>query len=583
MDYKPDMTLMPDEFRQAYERMSVPAKEKWLEDRYRALTDGMFLGCEVMGMDFQRTPHNSLFALMLRKEAGMKPLYDLDKKIKKRMILWPRGTFKTSSIIVEIIQLILNYPNIRICFLTGGDMLAKRQISRVLKFFNRPTQMFRNLFPEFCDMNKTLANSMQFTVPCRTNDTFAEPTMAISTAKSVKAGSHYDVIFVDDLVNETNYKNPKALQKSIDDYKDICPLLAPDGFMYVTGTRYSFGDLYEDIQRLAKEEQKQFGRNPWKMSILPCWVEACARCKHFDMFHDKDKNVAEPPCTKCACGGFKKSGTRDVLFPKFTCKDGRTEGHSVEFLDGEKFRMGAEFFANQYENNPIATGSQTFTPELLDQQTLFHESQFPSALVAPTFFVGDLSYVGDDKRDQSVIFVCRYMQGQIFVIDCIFGKWDSMAVAENLMKGMMKYRPTVIWLERFLGWEAYDTVFRAYCAQKEIQRMPVEWIPMSNVEGAKKIRIGSIKGVLAEKRLWIAAQFPSAPGAHEVLREQLMKWPKLGKHDDFADCLGLVCLVPTGYQLEKLPSSSEDSKSWLRKLHQKKESDNYDTRMPGSY
>ena len=72
--------------------------------------------------------------------------------------------------------------------------------------------------------------------------------MAITTARSVKAGSHYDVIFIDDLVNETNYRSLKMLEKSIQDYRDIGPLLAPAGYIFVTGTRYSFGDLYEQIQ-----------------------------------------------------------------------------------------------------------------------------------------------------------------------------------------------------------------------------------------------------------------------------------------------------------------------------------------------
>ena len=346
--------------------MSLEARAKWEAERLRALTDHMYLGVEVMGMDFQEIPHRGLFSHFIQKDPEQDtPLYDLSLVIKKRMVLWPRGTFKTSAIIVEIVQFILNFPNIRTCFLTGGDGLAKRQVARVKRVFEKPTKKFRNLFPEFC--GEKLGNAHQFTVPCRTNDTFAEPTMAISTAKTVKAGSHYDIIFVDDLVNETNYRSPKLLQKCIEDYRDICPLLAPDGFMYVTGTRYSFGDLYEEIQTMAKKEMKELGRNQWKFSILPCWVRYCRNCSdgcsRRVLDHDFDQNaLAEPTCRLCPCKGWEDTGIKDVLFPRFRCKDGRTEGHTVEWLESERLRLGAEFFANQYENNPIAAGDQTFTP-----------------------------------------------------------------------------------------------------------------------------------------------------------------------------------------------------------------------------
>ena len=564
--------------------MSTEAREKWEAERLRALTDHMYLGVEVMGMDFQEIPHRGLFSQFIQKDKEQKtPIYDLSPVIKKLMILWPRGTFKTSAIIVEIVQLILNFCNIRTCFLTGGDGLAKRQLGRVKRVFEKPTRKFKNLFPEFC--GEKLGTTAQFTVPCRTNDTFAEPTMAISTAKTVKAGSHYDCIFVDDLVNETNYRSPTLLQKCIQDYRDICPLLAPDGFMYVTGTRYSFGDLYEEIQAMAKKEMKELGRNQWKFSILPCWVRYCLNCEEGcsrrDLDHDFDSNISEPSCTRCKCKGWSDSGIKDVLFPRFRCKDGRTEGHTVEWLESERLRLGIEFFANQYENNPIALGDQTFTAELLARQTLFHESQFPTALQAPTFFIGDLSYVGDDRRDKSVIYVPRYWQGQIFVIDCLAGKWDAWQLCENLFTGILKHRPVIIWLEKFLGWEAYNTVLQAYAVQKNLPKFQVEWFPLNYTKGAKRARIGAIKGILEQRRLWLNANMPG----YEILINDLKKWPKLGRHDDYADSLGLVTTVPTGFQLDKLPQATqESSKAWLRRMNAPKETDPGDeTRIAGSY
>ena len=576
-------------------------KARWLVYRYRCLCDHIFLSGfveddgilePVLGMDFQENPHRMLFNEMLIKQPGMTvnvtdpvtstlmqvpmPLSDLDTQYKKRMILWPRGLFKTSAIIVEMVQCILNYPNIRICFLTGSDSLAKAQCRRLKDVFEKPSKMFQFLFPEYTlkstlnkrtgkweDINPKMGDSHQFTIPCRTSRTFAQPTFAISTAKSVKAGSHFDIIFIDDLVNEQNYKNVKALEKCYQDYKDICPLLDPSGFMILTGTRYSYGDTYERIQEMARAEEKERGKTIWKFSIRDCWSRGMCGCGHSDCMHDTNLNIAEPPCSMCDCPGLISNGQRGVLFPETRTFDGRSIGHTLEFLATAKLDLGPEFFANQYENNPIAQGTQTFTKELIAAQTLFHVEQLPPYQQSETFAIADLAYIGQPNRDMSVIYVCRKFMGQIFVFDCIWGNWDSSKVAENLVNVILKHRPKMVYPEKFNGWEAYDTIIRAHALQRGLQIVPIEWLKGSQQENAKLARIGSIKGPLQERRLWLFASMEK----FDVLCEQLEKWPKLGKHDDFADCLGQVVAAPTGYQLENVPMT-ENPLNWLHRLHQ---------------
>jgi hypothetical protein len=406
--------------------------------------------------------------------------------------------------------------------------------------------------------------------------------MMISTARSTKASMHFDVIFTDDLVNDGNYSSIKLLQKCIQAYRDICPLLAPDGFMYVTGTRYSFGDLYEEIQDLAKLELAELGTDPWIISIKSCWVKICKVCGHKDVEHDFDSNYIEHPCaaSACLCKHFIDSGAIGVLFPRFRCKDGRTEGHSVEFLQAERIRIGTEFFACQYENNPIAEGDQTFTDELLGAQTVFHQEQYPTALQAPCFIMGDLSYVGDDKRDMTVLLVVRYWIGQLYVVDCAYGQWDAMKMSDELFTLILKHRPGIVWLERIPAWTTFQTVFDIFARDHNVQKLPIEWLKGSNNKDAKKVRIGAIKGVLAQRRLWIYGHIPG----YDQLTTQLKRWPKLGRHDDFADCLGFVCEAPTGLAQDALPQPQGISPlAFIRRLNAPPEDVGYDTRIPGTY
>jgi len=332
---------------------------------------------------------------------------------------------------------------------------------------------------------------------------------------------------------------------------------------------------------------KELGTQSWSFSIMPCWVKYCANCEHWchkrDLDHDWKRNASEPKCIRCNCKGWKDTGVKDVLFPKFRTKDGRTQGHTIKGLETMKIQLGPEMFSCLYENNPLAKELQTFTPELIGKQTLFHESQIPTGLQAPTFFVGDLAYTAGqtNDRDNSVIYVARYFQGQIFIIDCIAGKFDSLALCENLYRGLMKHRPTIIWLEKFLGWEAYNTVFEMYAHQKNLQRLPVEWHPVSYGKQAKLARMGAVKAPMGERRLWLYAAMPF----YENLVNDLKKWPKLGRHDDFGDCLGLVCQVPTGFQsVPQPPARLETAAAWLRKLNPRQDEDSlYDSRIPGSY
>jgi hypothetical protein len=514
-----------------------------MTERRRGQTDHMFLATEILEgtrvADFQPNPHGmrdengrliGLFSNFLQKDPDI-PLSDLDTQIKKRMVMWPRGLFKTSGVIIDIIQFILCYPDIRIGFLSGSIGVAKDQLARVKSAFEEPTTRFEHTYPEFC--GKRLGNQSRFTIPNRTTKMVAQPTMMVTTAKSVKAGLHFDLLYVDDLVNDQNYQSPTALETCWNDYLAVGPLVDPAGYTFVTGTPYSFGDTYERIEERAREEMKQLGRTVWSFSTRTCWKEI--------------------------------NGKKEVLFPETKTKDGRTIGHTVHYLESERIQRGEEFFALQYECTRMSKAMQTFDEDLLNKQTVYHLNHIPQQ--GFTFAVGDLSYVGDDRsghiRDKSVIFVLRATEGRLYLLDCIFGKWDSDAAAQNILFSVLKHRLSAIWIEAFLGWEAYDNIIRSMAIQRGVNRLPLEWLPLKNIAEYKKVIIGSVKSWLKQDKLKIFAGIPE----FEELKTQLMRWPKLGRHDDFANCLGLACNVPHGIALERIPQSNSTMQQKINRLH----------------
>ena len=566
---------MPRVFSQKLRAMSPEERAQWDADRYRAKTDQIFLAREILGLDVVENPHAALFNLCLHKQPGV-PLNQLSP-IKRRMILWPRGHAKTVCTRVEMVQCILNYPNIRICFLSGSDSLSMLQLAALKQVFEKPTPEFLRLFPEMCltsrqskkkvwtDHLDSLGTQHAFSVPCRTSQVAAEPTFSISTSKKVKAGSHFDLFFVDDIVNEQNYRNAAQLEKCYQDYLSLIPLLEPTGFLAVTGTRYSFGDTYE---RLAEMAQREGGANRWILSIRDCYSQGnCKTCGHAEVFHDRDQNVAQPPCTAkgCACKGFVSNGDLNaVLFPQVIKRDGNPFGFTREILENIRAEIGNQNFSNQYLNNPIDVSEQMFTSAMIGKATIFDQKLLPTYGAAGVYLVGDLAYSSensDGDRDLSVIYVVQQFRGQIFITDCRFGRWSSNALVEETLKLMMEKRPNTIYFEKPAGpADALHNLLLARANQAGIAKMPLQWVKVSNAKDAKSIRINNLQAILGQ-RLFLFAGMPG----YDQLVSQMEKWPRLGKHDDFLDALSRCPEVSTSWAHDT-PPQPQTVANWLQKL-----------------
>ena len=101
---------------------------------------------------------------------------------KVRLVLAPRGTFKTCIDIGAITQLILNSPNIRVLILTGRQDLAWRMVRELKQHFQTNAQL-RELFPEFCPAkDMRWGTDDEFTTPAR-DVIRREPTVSSSTIR----------------------------------------------------------------------------------------------------------------------------------------------------------------------------------------------------------------------------------------------------------------------------------------------------------------------------------------------------------------------------------------------------------------
>lgn len=565
---------------------SMPEEEKlaFAAERHRVKQDPIALA-EILGFDFVENPHRSLFnqfvPLPPLNEDGTAPDITMwDERYKKRLILWPRGVYKTSAVIVRIVQIILYWPNCRILFLTGSDSLGKAQLARVKKIFTQATPEFKRLFPEHCYVSKynkqskswtdisgmPLGTSKAFSTPARTSSVSAEANMQVYTPKAVKAGFHADWIFVDDLQNEQNSRSEKMLENCWQNYLDIQPLLDQGGALVATGTRYSHVDIYARLQEVALAAGEA---SNWKTSVRSCFTWGCLNCDHTDADHDESTNILQPKCTKCNCIGFAKdSSARGVLFPQTITKKNKRIGTTLEGLDGLRLELGPGFFANQYENRPLADTEIVFTETLIGGQTIHDLEKMPKYLTpgSATFCIMDVAYsdANSDKSDLSVIYCFRKFQGALWVYKCVAGRWGSSELVAKVLQTLMSERPLRFFIEKNLGFDNLLNLIRATADSAGIKVLPFEGVggASDNRKNAKSIRIGQCAAMMTSRRIFFYAGMEH----YQTMVDQFCKWPKGGKRDDFADTIALLIQAPTGWALDS-PPPPESVTHWLQRLH----------------
>lgn len=471
------------------------AKQKF-ELRQRARTDKLFLA-GLLGYDFQEDVHSDLFAQYIPFD-NSKALFE-QHKIKDRLTLWSRGFFKTTSIVVEIVQLILNFPDISIMLMQSTVKNTKELLGEVKGHFDGSNGQSKldTLFPEFC--RTKLGTATQFTVPPRQRAR-KDPTVFVASPKSVKAGLHPDVGFFDDLVTEVNYRNPELMKKVIEDFGHFVPLINPGGYRYVTGTRYTFGDLYEHLIRQNADEQVKQGVGRWQITIRGCWT-------------------------------VHPDGTKTSNFPVRKLADGRSIGISIEMLEAIQ-RDNPETFSAQYLNSPIAAGKEQFTEAMLLAACIAKD---PNMAAGPALMFVDLNGgKGKQGNDNAVVLVSRQVGRKGVVCDLRSGVWTSLQIAHSILELCLVHRPFKLFIEDTAAGTFFIDYLKVIAKDKGLI-LNIEPLKVSNNKDAKRLRISAVAGAIKTGRCGFLA---GLPGWKELV-EQFKEFPK-GRHDDEIDAVALM-------------------------------------------
>lgn len=208
--------------------------------------DLLFLCEKVLGYTKVRpNPHQDLIRFIESKEK------------RKKLILMPRGSFKSSVVTVaNSIQRLIKNPNLRILIASETQKKSIKFVKEIRSHFES-NQKFRALYGDWTNKGNTWRDG-EFVIRPRF-EIKKEPSVSSgSLEKGTQVGMHYDLILLDDVVSITNISTPDQIEKTINFYKLLLSILEPDGEILIVGTRWGHYELYGWLMDPENEESQNF-------------------------------------------------------------------------------------------------------------------------------------------------------------------------------------------------------------------------------------------------------------------------------------------------------------------------------------
>lgn len=455
--------------------------------------------------------HRPLADMFVQKDPD-KSIADQDV-IKDRLILYPRTSYKSSWDIIDVVQWIICFPDIRILILTGLDSLATAFVDELQNYFviDGESTDFQKLFPEFCIKPKERRENGEFYCPARKRYS-KEPTVFASSIESNNSGWHVDVMKSDDVLTDANTDTIDRIEKITRKFYMIRKLLMSYGYLDVIGTRYGLTDTYGDIME-KNGIQTLYGQitipGEIKYLNIPAWWK-------------KGTNYEIPGINE-----DPKEEDLELLFP---------EGIPYKYLRKELKRDRSSFFS-QYLNDPVGASEVTFTREELIAATIPY-TQVPQK--GKYFIAWDLAYSARAGRDYTVGAVGFIDdQARLFVIDVIRGRYQPHELPYMIAKAVKDWNPSQSAVEDIRGAQWLKPEIERWTNQMGV-KANIDWFPPdTSTNNAKALRIESLKPLLTSGRLF----FSSTIGCLEDLIREFTRFTPEGnkrQHDDIPDAISFL-------------------------------------------
>lgn len=174
----------------------------------------------------------------IRRDTHTSIIKALESDTKRKLLVMPRGTFKSTIAVVSYcVWCLIKNPNERILIdseIYGNSITYLREIKNHLE-----SERLIRLFGQF--KTKTW-NEGEIIIAQRTANK-KESSITCGAVGTTRVGQHYSIIIADDYNSPRNSSSPEQRQKIINHFQFNQAILDPNGIAIVVGTRYHSEDL----------------------------------------------------------------------------------------------------------------------------------------------------------------------------------------------------------------------------------------------------------------------------------------------------------------------------------------------------
>lgn len=447
---------------------------------------------------------------------------------RKKLILMPRGSFKSSVVTVGYaVQQICANPNIRILIGSEVNATAKKFLREIKDHFET-NERLRYLYGDHV-RKKSRWTDDDITSALRTR-TAKEPTVFTTGTDQSRTGFHCDIAILDDPVSATNINTVEAREKTLQWYREISNnILDPDGYLIVIGTRWHFNDLY---QHIIDEESEEFD----------------IHVREAVLNNRALKILTSPVPVEEKVAQIKD---HELLFPTRL---------GVKELWSKYKSVGSSMFSNQYLNRVMLDEDAVFKLTNIRYYDPANEMDRAKMRRLNTYISIDPADSMAKTADFTAVVVAGVDElNNWYVLDYEYDKMKPKELIDAVFRFYQTYKPRKIGLETTGGRKGLLYSFRDEERHQGI-RLPLEELKRDTTE-AKEFRIkGVLQPIVEQKRLFVQI-------GHRELIEELKTFPR-SRHDDLLDALADCSQVMLGFRKGKQLKidSSDPEKDWEKKM-----------------
>lgn len=461
---------------------------------------------------------------------------------KQRLLLVPRGGFKSTMNMADSVQYIISFPEVTILVLSGVLKLADKFIGEikghftleegnaedlgliVLKKAYRPRKLddgspfwFQVLFSEHCVPTDD-GKASEFQTPA-VGFREKEPTIFSASIEQSLTGFHVCVLKLDDVVTNENSLTPDRLKGVNKQVSINQAMLHPYGFYDKIGTWYDTEDTYgQDIKNKQKydEDGETF---PMEIYIRACW---------WPNEQARKLGKIEEEMTEADYGFW----FNDPEVP-----------NSLTYANLRYLKKTDPYFAIKYLNDPTQMHVVRFPRELLVRKTV-NAIEVPGTGMIVTAV--DTAYTVNSWSDYTVIMTALIYGGRFYIIDMKRGKYNEYELPAMIAATAQQWKPKRICIEAsnampYVQREIYREM------DKLKVRVPIELVPLgqgNKKKNSKSVKAGPVLRFLGDDRLKFVNTCPNL----DDLYEEVSKFgTAAATHDDIVDALSILVNQFGGY------------------------------------